>query len=219
MLDRRRALASLAAVAAGALLGGCALRPGVPFGAAIGPGHVPAVSNIPPETAVFDALDHPYTLDTGDRLRVIVFGQAELSNLYTIDPTGRISLPLIGLVEARGLTTAELESQLRGRLRSGFLRDPQVTVEVDTYRPFFVLGEVNGGGAFPYQFRHDRADRGRDRVRLRAARAAGSGRDHAQRQRAADARDRADPSSAAPRRHRARARALVLGASSLPVRS
>lgn len=152
MLDRRRALASLAAVAAGALLGGCALRPGVPFGAAIGPGHVPAVSHIPPETAVFDALDHPYTLDTGDRLRVIVFGQAELSNLYTIDPTGRISLPLIGLVEARGLTTAELESQLRGRLRSGFLRDPQVTVEVDTYRPFFVLGEVNGGGAFPYQF-------------------------------------------------------------------
>ena len=94
--------------------------------------------------------DGPYLLDTGDRLRIIVFGQAELSNLYTVDQTGRLSVPLIGNVAVRGLTTKETEDQIASALRNGFLKTPQVTVEVETYRPFFVLGEVTQPGQYPY---------------------------------------------------------------------
>ena len=59
------------------------------------------------------------------------------------------SLPLVGAVEARGLTTAQLSSAIAGRLKSGFVRDPSVAVEIETYRPFFVLGEVDLPGQYP----------------------------------------------------------------------
>lgn len=92
----------------------------------------------------------PYRLASGDRLRVIVFGQDNLSNIYTVDGTGRISMPLIDTVPAQGRTTQELERAIEGRLRTGYLREPKVSVEVDTYRPFFMLGEVTNSGQFPY---------------------------------------------------------------------
>lgn len=104
----------------------------------------------PAKQSVFDALDQPYTLDTGDRLRVIVFGQTELSNLYTVDQAGKVSVPLIGSVPVRGLTTKEMESRVAAALQGGFLKSPQVTIEVETYRPFFVLGEVVQPGQYPY---------------------------------------------------------------------
>lgn len=106
----------------------------------------------PPKQAVFDALDHPYTLDTGDKLRIIVFGQADLSNLYVVDAAGRVSMPLIGDIDTRGKTTKEVAGSITGRLRDGFLRDPKVTVEMDSYRPFFILGEVTTSGQFPYVY-------------------------------------------------------------------
>lgn len=96
------------------------------------------------------SLNEPYMLSTGDKLRIIVFGQDSLSNIYAVDAAGRISMPLIGLVEARGLTPAHLERAIEGRLRNGFLREPKVSVEVDTYRPFFILGEVTTSGQYPY---------------------------------------------------------------------
>lgn len=92
----------------------------------------------------------PYLLDTGDRLRVIVFGQEGLTNSYAVDAAGAISMPLIGAVPAAGRTPDDLAREISGRLRGGFLRDPSVTVEVDIYRPFFILGEVTTGGQFPY---------------------------------------------------------------------
>jgi polysaccharide biosynthesis/export protein len=91
-----------------------------------------------------------YRLATGDRLRILVFGQDSLSNTYTVDASGRIAFPLIGTVPAKGLTTADLEAALSGRLRGGFLREPQISVEVDQYRPFFILGEVKEAGQFPF---------------------------------------------------------------------
>lgn len=92
----------------------------------------------------------PYQLATGDRLRVIVFGQDNLSNVYAVDSQGRISMPLIGSVDAVGRTTGQLERSIEARLRGGFLREPKVSVEVDAYRPFFILGEVTTSGQFPY---------------------------------------------------------------------
>jgi polysaccharide export outer membrane protein len=92
----------------------------------------------------------PYVLDAGDRLRVLVFGQENLSNLYAVDAKGAIAMPLIGTVPAAGMTTEELATAIKARLRKGFLRDPDVVVEVDQYRPFFILGEVANPGQFAY---------------------------------------------------------------------
>lgn len=97
--------------------------------------------------AQFDA---PYLLASGDRVRVIVFGQDNLSNSFSIDGAGNISMPLIGLVKAQGLTTADLERAVEQRLRNGFVREPRVSIEVEAYRPFFVLGEVTTAGQYPF---------------------------------------------------------------------
>jgi polysaccharide export outer membrane protein len=92
----------------------------------------------------------PYTLDTGDKLRIVVFGQDALSNSYTIDAQGTVSLPLVGGVSARGMTTEQLSGSIAGRLKQSYLRDPSVAVEVEVYRPFFVLGEVTYPGQYPF---------------------------------------------------------------------
>ena len=92
----------------------------------------------------------PYTLDSGDKLRIVVFGQDTLSNTYTVDAAGVVTIPLIGAVNARGMTTAQLSGAIAGKLKANFIRDPSVAVEVDTYRPFFVLGEVTYPGQYPY---------------------------------------------------------------------
>src|SRR3954447_9890619 len=91
-----------------------------------------------------------YTLDSGDRLRVVVFGQDGLSSSYAVDPSGRITMPLIGAVHARGMTTAGLQQAIVAKLKNGYVREPHVAVEVDAYRPFFILGEVTLPGQYPY---------------------------------------------------------------------
>jgi polysaccharide biosynthesis/export protein len=96
------------------------------------------------------SLHEPYTLASGDRLRVLVFGQDSLSNSYTVDGLGHVSMPLIGSVAALGQTTKSLEQQIAAKLRGGFLRDPKVSVEVEQYRPFFILGEVTSSGQYPF---------------------------------------------------------------------
>lgn len=92
----------------------------------------------------------PYTLDSGDKLKITVFGQPSLSSNFEVDANGLITMPLIGGVEARNRTTNELQGMIETRLRNGFLREPNVTVAVDTYRPFFILGEVQTSGQYPY---------------------------------------------------------------------
>jgi polysaccharide biosynthesis/export protein len=92
----------------------------------------------------------PYTLDSGDKLRIVVFGQDSISNNYTVDAQGAVTLPLIGTVTARGLTTVQLGNTIATRLKQGFIREPNVAVEIETYRPFFVLGEVTFPGQYPY---------------------------------------------------------------------
>ncbi len=118
-------------VASLALLAGCA-------------GYDPAL------LAQHSELTAPYRLDSGDQLRVIVFGQADLSNTYTVDQAGNISMPLIGAVPARSHTTTELERTIAAKLRGGFVRDPNVSAEVVRYRPVFAFGEVNAAGQYSY---------------------------------------------------------------------
>lgn len=91
-----------------------------------------------------------YTLDSGDRLRVVVFGQDGLTNSYAVDAGGNIDMPLIGAVGARGLTTEQLSARIADKLRDGYVREPHVAVEIEAYRPFFILGEVTQPGQYPY---------------------------------------------------------------------
>jgi polysaccharide export outer membrane protein len=94
--------------------------------------------------------DASYHLDAGDRLRVVVYGQEGLTNIYAIDAGGSITIPLIGSVPARGRTPAGLAAEIGAKLRAGFIRDPSVAVEIEAYRPFFILGEVAAPGQYPY---------------------------------------------------------------------
>jgi polysaccharide export outer membrane protein len=170
---RGRMRASLAAVLSIALLAaGCAgpLRqamragPGPQVAAAPSPrpdldnlmyaggGSAPAVVAAPIAAVTPAALPEAasaYALDSGDRLRIVVFGQDGLSNSYVVDAAGNITMPLIGAVPARG-STSELARAVGARLRNGFIREPHVAIEIESYRPFFILGEVTYPGQYPF---------------------------------------------------------------------
>jgi polysaccharide export outer membrane protein len=113
------------------------------------PGPVP-VAYGGPVVAAPVRYDASYHLDAGDKLRVVVYGQEGLTNSYAIDAGGSITMPLIGAVPARGRTTAGLAGEIAARLRNGYIREPSVAVEIESYRPFFILGEVAAPGQYPY---------------------------------------------------------------------
>lgn len=92
-----------------------------------------------------------YRLGPGDKIRVIVFRHEDLSGEFALDGTGSFSMPLIGEVRANGLTARELEQHLEQRYGDGYLVEPKVSVEILTYRPFYILGEVNKPGAYEYE--------------------------------------------------------------------
>ena len=96
------------------------------------------------------AYEVAYKLDAGDKLRVVVYGQEGLTNTYAIDAGGAITMPLIGAVAARGRTPGGLAAEISAKLRNGYIRDPSVAVEIESYRPFFILGEVAAPGQYPY---------------------------------------------------------------------
>ena len=112
-----------------------------------GPASAPMVYAAAPTPVAYDSA---YRLDAGDKLRVVVYGQEGLTNTYAIDAGGSITMPLIGAVPARGRTPAGLAAEIGAKLRNGYIRDPSVAVEIDSYRPFFILGEVAAPGQYPY---------------------------------------------------------------------
>jgi polysaccharide export outer membrane protein len=104
----------------------------------------------PTPPAFHAAIGQPYLLDAGDNVRVTVFDQANLTNTYAVDQGGYVSFPLIGSVAARGKTAKQLEASIAAQLQQGFLRSPDVSVEIDRYRPIFVMGEVGAAGQYSY---------------------------------------------------------------------
>jgi len=90
-------------------------------------------------------------LQAGEKIRVTVFGEDKLTGDYDIDPNGLVSLPLAGTVKAAGLTQSQLEAELATRFRSEYLKNPKVTVAIASYRPFYILGEVERPGEYPYK--------------------------------------------------------------------
>ena len=91
-----------------------------------------------------------YRLGPNDRVRITVYGQDGLSGEFEVDSTGNVSLPLIQIVEASGLTTEELAATIADELQPRYLKDPRVSVDVVEYRPFYIIGEVRNPGSYPF---------------------------------------------------------------------
>lgn len=110
-------------------LAGCALNPSTSS---------PIVANV------------PYAIDAGDVLRVAVYGDESISKTYKVDESGQIAFPLAGPITVRGLTTAKAAGVIAAALANGFMRSPDVSVEIDTYRPFYIQGDVKAAGQYAF---------------------------------------------------------------------
>ncbi|MAN67639.1 polysaccharide biosynthesis/export family protein [uncultured Hyphomonas sp.] len=103
-----------------------------------------------PDTSYEQRTAPAYVLGNGDRLRVTVFGHPDLSGEFDVDGSGAISLPLVGQIEALGLTTPQLETKIVETLDGDYILNPRVSAEVINYRPYYILGEVGSPGEYPY---------------------------------------------------------------------
>lgn len=140
MLQRRNVLYLLASVA----LGGCS-----------GPARVTAVAD---DGAASFAGPGPqrgaggaYMLGPGDRLRIKVYSEPELTGEYEVNSSGFVSLPLVGQVKASGTTTSQLERNIAAKMKGQVSQDPKVNVEIAAYAPFYIFGEVKKAGEYPYR--------------------------------------------------------------------
>lgn len=103
-----------------------------------------------PAKAPAAPIENSYALGSGDKVRVIVFGEEDLSGEFVVDDTGFVSLPLIGQIAATGRTVRQLEQDIAAKLGAQYLKDPRVSIEVLGYRPFYIIGEVNKPGEYPF---------------------------------------------------------------------
>jgi len=105
-----------------------------------------------PETVVVNGTvrNDDYKLGSGDKVRVTVYGEEDLSGEFQVDSMGYIRLPLIGQVQASGHSGYQLEGKIEASLENGYLKNPRVNVEVTTYRPFYIIGQVNRPGQYAY---------------------------------------------------------------------
>ncbi|MBV8534422.1 MAG: polysaccharide export protein [Alphaproteobacteria bacterium] len=110
----------------------------------------PQSAAVAPPGQAAPAQQPDYRLGPGDRLRIIVFGQKDMTGEFAVDGTGLMSFPLIGQIKAGGLTAEGLEREITDKLKPDYLRDPKVSVVVLTYRPFYIVGEVKTPGSYAY---------------------------------------------------------------------
>ncbi|MFN3523127.1 MAG: polysaccharide biosynthesis/export family protein [Phenylobacterium sp.] len=132
----------------GSLIVGLAACAALLIGAPAAFAQAPSATELAPEAPQRVLPD--YHMGAGDKIRVIVYGEEALSNEYFVSSAGNVSMPLIGEVAAVGRTVGEFQEAVAARLRDGYLKEPRVSVEVLNYRPFYILGEVNRPGEYPY---------------------------------------------------------------------
>ena len=129
-----------------------------------GPGAVSSVSQLPAggpkgplppfgtrgQAAAYE-YETGYRVGAGDKLSIRVAGEADLTGEFPVDASGAISMPYVQSVTVAGMSTPQIEQMILQRLRAGYLKDPQVSVQVTTLRPFYIMGEVTAAGSFAYQ--------------------------------------------------------------------
>lgn len=91
-----------------------------------------------------------YKLGPNDRTRIIVFGQPSLTGEFVLDGNGVLAFPLVGNINAKGMTPSQLQQTIAQKLDTDWIKNPSVSVEVSTRRPFYVVGEVQKPGSYPY---------------------------------------------------------------------
>jgi len=96
------------------------------------------------------ASHYDYILGAGDKLHIVVFGEETLTGDFVVAGNGTLAFPLIGAVPAAGHTVGQLQDEITTALKDGYIKDPRVSAEVDSFRPYFILGEVEKPGAYPY---------------------------------------------------------------------
>lgn len=109
-----------------------------------------ACAQAPTEPADVGKISSDYRLGPGDKLKITVFGNQDVSGEAVIDPQGKVAFPLLGQVQAGGQTVADVQKTITDALNKDYIVDPKVTIEVLNYRPFFILGEVNKPGSYFY---------------------------------------------------------------------
>lgn len=125
----------------------CARNVLIVLAAALALWRAPAAAQAPAASAQVRA---EYTLGAGDRVSVTVFRHQDLSGEFDVDGAGRVTLPLIGQMDVLGMTAPEVEAAVTARLKPDYLKNPRVSVQVLTYRPFYIIGEVNQPGSYAY---------------------------------------------------------------------
>ncbi len=116
----------------------------VGFGSAV-------IADPAPTTPSAVAVTSDYRLGVADKVRILIYNEPNLSGEFAVNANGTISFPLIGEVQAGGRTATQISAEIVKRLSDGYLRDPQVSIDVLTFRPFYILGEVNKPGEYPYE--------------------------------------------------------------------
>jgi len=109
-----------------------------------------AASFDPAGPAAQQTADPGYHLGTGDQIHLTVYNETDLSGDYSVDDRGFVRLPLIGEIKAQGLTLIELEQTVEGKFSQGYLKSPKISVQITNYRPFYIIGEVNKPGQYPF---------------------------------------------------------------------
>lgn len=123
----------------------CALLLGLFVALATGVAHAQQATPAAPA-----ASDDGYKLGSGDKIHMAVFGQPDLNGDFVVDGGGSVQLPLIGTVKAAGLTAAEFQKQVTTKFADGYLVNPNVEVDVVSYRPFYIIGEIRAPGQYAY---------------------------------------------------------------------
>lgn len=111
---------------------------------------IAAEASVKPQANAAKSIESSYTLGSGDKLRVIVFGEEDLSGEFVVDDAGFARLPLIGQIPAAGRTVRQLEDDIAAKLGTQYLKSPRISIEVVGYRPFYIIGEVNKPGEYPF---------------------------------------------------------------------
>jgi polysaccharide export outer membrane protein len=109
-----------------------------------------AQSAAPAMTSAMTSSNADYRLGSGDHVRITVFGEPDLSGDYQVDGTGKLAFPLVGQIDAGGATASDLQTKLKAALSPNYVKNPSVSVEVLSYRPFYIVGEVRTPGSYPY---------------------------------------------------------------------
>lgn len=91
-----------------------------------------------------------YVLGSGDKVRVLTFGEEQLTGEFFVGASGKVALPLIGEIQGGGQTVRQFQTAIETALKDGYIKEPRVSVEVLNYRPFYILGEVKTPGTYPY---------------------------------------------------------------------